>query len=451
MTLELALFSTFVEEEVEEDDDDDGQGHGKHLVITWTGPENADVQAGTEQIPWMGSQEEKKKTTTAQPHQAAKFQLRLPFRPGVQGLKTLHVDMHGATTTAFDMGDEVAAWFTRHLGFETRMAYLGPAHSRPVLGSGAPSSDLAVQKRMPRVLYRLRQLLVPPAWRAAAERISFTDIAQFLVVTTESNAEVTRRLREDEDTTAAAATGDGDNDNKNVQMDVTKFRPNIVLSGSPAAFDEDYWAELLFRRTGVRMAVTLNCWRCQSIVVDYRTGRPAAGASGLAWKKLSRDRRVDKGWKYNPVFGRYGFCAAKETDKEIRVGDEVLVAKRAPEISVFGRSSWSFSSFSFSCLGFASIPSLRSRLICPVVSPPPPHFVGVRYVLTASRHRLAHVQRIIERLQVVKSGFFIIILSCHKRLAGAFLSQEVHSGSYDGSHRPSGIRSGVIGNCPDGT
>lgn len=319
LTLELALFSTFVEE------DNDSATKETYLVITWTGPENADVQAGGEQIPWMGKGKK----------QSGEFQLRIPFHPGVENLKTLHIDMHSATTTAFDMGDEISAWFTKYLGFETRMAYLGPANSRPVLGSGAPNSDLAVQKRMPRALYRLRQLLVPPFLRAEEERISFCDIAQFLVVTTESNAEVTRRLREDPGDPSSAGAED-------VQMDVTKFRPNIVLSGSPAAFDEDYWAELLFCRTSVRMAVTLNCWRCQSIVVDYNTGKPATDASGLAWKKLSRDRRVDKGWKYNPVFGRYGFCAAKETGKDIRVGDEVLVAKRAPEISVFGRS-WSLS------------------------------------------------------------------------------------------------------------
>lgn len=298
LNLELALFSTFVED----------NGKERHIVITWTGPENVDVQPG-QQVPWQGKNE---------------FQVRIPFHPGVEGLNTVHIDMHGSSTAAFDMGDEIAAWFTKYLGFETRMAYLGN-NSRPVLGSGAPNSNLAVRKRLPSALYSLRQLL-PPILRPKAERISFCDIAQFLVVTAESNAELTRRLREDPSA------------DPSVKMDVTKFRPNIVLSGSPSAFDEDYWAELAFQnRCGnIRMAVTLNCWRCQSIVVDYNTGKPATDASGLAWKKLSRDRRVDKGWKYNPVFGRYGFCAASETGKEIRVGDEVLVTRRAQEVSVFG-------------------------------------------------------------------------------------------------------------------
>lgn len=293
------LFSTFVED----------NGGERHLVITWTGPENTAVQPG-QQVPWTGKSE---------------FQIRVPFHPSLQDLKTIHVDMHGSTTTAFDMGDEIATWFTRYLGFETRMAYLGK-NSRPVLGSGAPNSDLAVRKRMPAALYRLRQLILPPFLRPQPERISFSDIAQFLVVTIESNAELTKRLREDD---------------PQAEMDVTKFRPNIVLSGSPAAFDEDYWSELVFQGD-VRMSVTYNCWRCQSIVVDYKTGKPATDVSGLAWKKLSRDRRVDKGWKYNPVFGRYGYCETAEAGKEIRLGEEVLVTRRAQEINVFGKSFFPF-------------------------------------------------------------------------------------------------------------
>lgn len=278
--------------------------------------------------------------------------------------------MHGSTTTAFDMGDKISSWFTQYLGFETRMAYLGK-NSRPVLGSGAPNSDLAVRKRLPTPFYRLRQLLLPPFLRPKAERISFCDIAQFLVVTKESNDELTKRLRED----TSADPG--------VEMDVTKFRPNIVLSGSPAAFDEDYWAELAFPGSGVRMAVTLNCWRCQSIVVDYRTGKPATDTSGLAWKKLSRDRRVDKGWKYNPVFGRYGFCAASDTGKDIRLGEEVLVTRRAQEISVFGTP-------------FSVCPlSLRSRLVYRFLSS---YFLATGFRTDISCHRLAFVQGIIGRV-----------------------------------------------------
>lgn len=303
--LRMVLFSTLIE-------NDDGQE--KFLVITWTGPENAHVRPG-QQAPWSAHNE---------------HQIRLPLRPDFGQLEKLHLDLHGAATDAYDMGDEISAWFSKYLGFETRLAYIGK-NSRPVLGSGAPHSDLAVQKRLPPLLYRLRQSILPSSLKPAAERISFADIGQFLVATNESNDEVSRRLREEQDEAG-------------IEMDVTKFRPNVIVSGSPAPFDEDYWAELVFPG-GLHMALTGNCWRCQAITVDYETGKPAADARGLAWKKLNKDRRVDKGWKYSPVFGRYGYCGTSDAGKEIRAGEEVVLTRRNKERTVFGTSFISGSLF----------------------------------------------------------------------------------------------------------
>ena len=121
-------------------------------------------------------------------------------------------------------------------------------------------------------------------------------------------------------------------------MDVTKFRPNIVVSGSPAPFDEEYWAELRFPG-GAQMALTGNCLRCQSITVDYETGKPAADVSGQAWKKLSKDRRVDKGCTFMPVFGRYGYSPAPNIGREICVGDEAVLTRRNRDRTVFGELS----------------------------------------------------------------------------------------------------------------
>lgn len=293
--LQTVLFSTMVEED----------GGEKDVVVSWTGPQNNEPLPG-HQAPWNGQNMN---------------QIRFRLRPSVEKLKKIHIDVHGATTNAFDMGEDISAWFSKYLGFETRLAYIGK-YSRPVLGSGAPNSDLAVSKRLPTPLYHLRQLVLPSFLGQKPERISFADVAQFLVVTTESNAELSRRIREN-------------SDDPGLEMDITKFRPNIVLSGGPAAFDEDYWAELSFA-DDIRMAMTGNCWRCQSITADYSTGETAVDASGLAWKKLSRDRKVDKGWKYSPVFGRYGFCRTSDTGKEVRLGDKVLLTRRNKEHTVFG-------------------------------------------------------------------------------------------------------------------
>ena len=80
------------------------------------------------------------------------------------------------------------------------------------------------------------------------------------------------------------------------------------------------------------------CWRCQAITVDYNTGKKAEGDEGLVWKKLAADRRLDKGFKYSPVFGKYSYTAKKDWGKEIRAGDEILLTKRVKDRPQFGKS-----------------------------------------------------------------------------------------------------------------
>lgn len=285
--LRMVLFSTRLEESPD--------SQGRDVVITWTGPEDSE---------------------------AREKQIRFPLRPQLETLNRVCVEMYGATTDAYDMGASISAWFSSYLGFEACLIYLGQ-NSRPVLGSSAPHSDQAFRKSLSPLAYGIRRFLVPSFLKQKSERISFADMGQYLVVTAESNAEVGRRLRETD-----PSAGD-------TQMDITKFRPNIVVSGSPAPFDEEYWAELRFPG-GTQMALTGNCLRCQSITVDYETGKPAADVRGQAWKKLSKDRRVDKGCTFMPVFGRYGYSPASNIGREIRVGDEAVLTRRNRDRTVFG-------------------------------------------------------------------------------------------------------------------
>lgn len=209
------------------------------------------------------------------------------------------------------------------------LVYLGP-HLRPVLGNLAPSgADMnsaptkswftCVTNAMPTLgLSKLRN----------KEGITFADVAPYLVVTEESLHDVSSRLT-------------------NGDMDITKFRPNIVLSGSPAAYEEDFWGGLTIAgrvKSGekggskVEFILTQNCARCTSINVDYKTGRPGADEAGTILKKLMRDRRVDTGTKYSPIFGRYAFLNATETSvKTISLGDEVTVSKRNEERTIFSK------------------------------------------------------------------------------------------------------------------
>ncbi|KAF9873969.1 hypothetical protein CkaCkLH20_08703 [Colletotrichum karsti] len=195
------------------------------------------------------------------------------------------------------MGDQLSSWFSERLGFETRLAYIGHG-SRPVLGSMAPHSKIGLRKA--RLLKRLQSFV--PFLSFPEERLVFNDIAHYLVVTEESNNHLSSRLE------------------GGCTMDVTKFRPNIVVKGASGPFVEDFWGELTFDG-GIQMPLTANCYRCQSITVDFDTGKTATDDRGMAWKKLNKDRRVDKGAKYSPVFGRYGYCFGSSVGKSLRVGE----------------------------------------------------------------------------------------------------------------------------------
>ncbi|KAM0547273.1 hypothetical protein ACHAPJ_010408 [Fusarium lateritium] len=241
--------------------------------------------------------------------------ISFPLKPSADSLQTLEVSLHASTTKGYDMGDELSQWFSDRLGHDVRLAYIGNG-SRAVLGSLAPHSSKALEKAT--LSQRIRNMVPPLAY--PPERLVFNDIAHYLVVTEESNNQVSSRLDEGH------------------AMDITKFRPNIVVRGASDPFVEDFWGELTFP-DGVRMALTANCYRCQSITVDYETGKTATDDRGMVWKKLNKDRRVDKGAKYSPVFGRYGYCFGDDASKTLAIGQRVAVTKKNAQRTTFGNLS----------------------------------------------------------------------------------------------------------------
>ncbi|KAL4779331.1 serine hydroxymethyltransferase-domain-containing protein [Aspergillus varians] len=307
--------------------------------------------------------------------------IEIPLAPDTTGLEELMVTMHGSTTKGYNMGPKYNGWFSQRFGYEVVFAYLGDAEGRPVLGTFAPAKHVAHKNHIRwsldlglglglvvavllvalGVLYTYTIGFTVPAlsrfvagnyryddylgrggvgigatvamgglayivilWRSGLiddERITFADSAPFMVVSEASVANVTDRLEGDE------------------EMDVKKFRANIVVEGAATAFEEDFWAELVVGDSQVRLLMTANCLRCRSLDVDYTTGKMGTGESGKVLKKLMADRRVDKGSKYSPAFGRYGFLAGQSDSKTVRVGDEVVVARQMNERAIFGRQS----------------------------------------------------------------------------------------------------------------
>ena len=255
--------------------------------------------------------------------------LSMPLVPCFSDLELVDVELHSSPTKAYNMGEPYNSWFSSCFGWEVMLVYLGP-HLRPVLGNLSPNAVdhhkpsskswfSSVSGAMPKFLSSTAR---------DAEGITFADVAPYLVVTEESTRDVSARL------------SDG------MSMDITKFRPNIVLSGATSAYEEDFWGGLTFfsQNPGSEdeklfdLILTQNCARCVSLNIDYATGKPGKGEDGSILKKLSKDRRVDAGTKYSPIFGRYAFLKANgNPDKAVSIGDEVEVSRTNAERTRFGR------------------------------------------------------------------------------------------------------------------
>jgi hypothetical protein len=113
--LQMVLFQSIVE------DREEGPKNAK-ITVTRIGPEN-------------------KNPNQLKFNERSPYQIQFALRPDVKPLEKIHLNLHGSATDAYDMGDEISQFFTKYLGFETKLVYIGN-NSRPVLGSGAPNGDL---------------------------------------------------------------------------------------------------------------------------------------------------------------------------------------------------------------------------------------------------------------------------------------------------------------------
>ena len=261
------------------------------------------------------------------PPNGSRKRIDIPLEPNVERLNIVDISLHTSPTQAYDMGKVINSWFSQILDFEVVLVYLG-SNRRPALGNLAPYSP----SRKPQAwLSSVKSYMpsLPAPDQDDKPQLSFADCAAYLIVTEESLRNVSSRLP------------DG------LEMDVTKFRPNIVVSGASEAWDEDYWGGISIKNSEqnlnsepqeTEIVLTQNCARCMSLNVDYKTGKFSTGEEGTVLKRLMKDRRVDQGKKYSPIFGRYGFLdpGSSQESKNIAVGDEVVVSKRNAERTIFG-------------------------------------------------------------------------------------------------------------------
>lgn len=204
--------------------------------------------------------------------------LDIPLEPqNLNELRKVDVNMHFSPTQGYDLGEKYSDWFSARFGFKVRLAYWGN-NPRLVLGNlpGKPQGQGPKPKNaITKVLSSLP--VIGPMLESDDDMIAFNDCAPYLVITEPSLKDVSTRL----------PTG--------VDADVTKFRANILLKSTDAAWAEDFWSELTFSDNGAKIILTGNCGRCASLNVDYATGKSGTGRDGEMLKLLQKDRRVDQG------------------------------------------------------------------------------------------------------------------------------------------------------------
>jgi uncharacterized protein YcbX len=245
--------------------------------------------------------------------------LELDLHPDITGLETVDVNMHRSPTTGYNMGSQANEWFSSRFGFEVVLAYWGD-NPRLALGNIPGKPYGFTPKPKSGLSQMVSKLLLLESFFKDDEndKIAFNDCAPYLVINQSSVDNVSSRLAED------------------VEIDLTKFRSNIVLySPLIKEWEEDYWAALEFPAIDAKIILTGNCGRCASLNVDYKTGEPGKGKEGEVLKVMQKDRRVDEGMKYSPIFGRYGLVSRGGEGKVVRVGDVCRVGERNEKRTTF--------------------------------------------------------------------------------------------------------------------
>jgi uncharacterized protein YcbX len=300
-------------------------------------PSSPDAKDGTIKVVFSPPKDSGKQEAT----------LTIPLEPSPEDLEEVEITMHKSPTKAYRMPAEYNDWFSSCFGYAVVLVYLGDNY-RPILMSTpsasasdpntdpSPNSNNAGSGWLSSLTSTATSYLpslnaLNPQSQEPPKELTFSDCAPYLIVSQTSVEALSTRLPDDS------------------KADITKFRPNIVISGAASAWEEDFWAELTTQRTGeakddtssVNFAAAHNCARCKSVNIDYATGAPDKGGDGKLLSVMQRDRRVDPGMKYSPVFGRYCFLGGQgDEGREVRVGDEVVVGKANEERTVFGELSF---------------------------------------------------------------------------------------------------------------
>jgi uncharacterized protein YcbX len=189
--------------------------------------------------------------------------------PSTDGGPRREVVVWRDTVVAVDHGQAAADWFERYLGLPARLVRQPADSVRPVDPQFAPRPT---------------------------DQVGFADGFPVLLISEESLDDLNTRLAR--------------------PLPMNRFRPNIVVCGWGAPYDEDTWAAV--RIGAVPFDVVKACARCVTTTTDQATAE--RGPEPLA--TLARYRRVPRG----VLFGQNLVHA---TEGQVRLGDPLQVLSRA--------------------------------------------------------------------------------------------------------------------------
>ena len=141
--------------------------------------------------------------------------------------------MHSSPVMGYDMGGKYDAWFSERIGYQVQLLYVG-GNSRKVLGNmppnvagqqramqdangGIPASSSWLGNITSTATSLLSTVMGSDQHEGIDQGIAFADVAPYLVISTKSYENANRRIN---------SAGE--------QLDISKFRPNIIVDGASA-------------------------------------------------------------------------------------------------------------------------------------------------------------------------------------------------------------------------
>lgn len=206
----------------------------------------------TIQLPEAGDPTRGTVTITYKPPSGDHSSLSIPLVPETEGLEQIEITLHGSPVTAYKMYPEYNAWLSSRFGFEVKLVHLGH-NLRNVLMSTSGKADPQSSGWWSSITSKASGFLTGA--EDDQNQITFADCAPYLVVSEKSMDDVHNRLPDGQ------------------KMDISKFRPNIIVAGAAKVWEEDLWRELLINDK-TRILCEHNCGRCKCCSV-----RPTATRS----------------------------------------------------------------------------------------------------------------------------------------------------------------------------